>query len=572
MQGLLTGSKDGEPVPELGEVVAGEAWSIGGALHVESERRRFADKRIAWAWVTAPGDVVPQRVVQSCVGGEHGVLLTDAGLVFTWGDNRYGQLGRTVSQLEEKNVPYIVSDLGDQEVVQVSCGKNHTVALTATHKLYCWGRNKKGQLGDPGKGIRDSVKPNQVVISRPNAEPERFSAVSCGDHSTIAVSMGGQVYLWGAALEAIYSKKMNTPDKVCELGTLARPRPPTEWRKPTVDVGFLKVLPEQEEKEGSVKKDREYLARQIADFASNIASTQDSIGKIKDAAAAEADGQVVGGAEKTEEDEGDLGIVEPAATLTAIQRQVAQLKDKRVTAERSKASADIKLTHIRTQLGLLESQAIHLTREVDTILQQQAQSRGHMPIAEKRRLESRLANLREFQEANQNTRMTLMDERAVIEKERAASRKAIEQADADLKNREKRQKVITDLAQQNASSAGQSDANPILESGRRFCHDISRTQIEVEKLHKDKDKVPDYRSAKDKLVKAEHETHIIEEKLQELEAIPGGEVGGLEIAFVKELVGDLLTLRRDLIHYYQQRLMTLDADCDPFFTVPEPKL
>mmetsp|Transcript_13343 Transcript_13343/g.29671 ORF Transcript_13343/g.29671 Transcript_13343/m.29671 type:complete len:572 (+) Transcript_13343:30-1745(+) len=570
MQGLLTDSNDGEPVLELGQVIAGEAWSIGGALHVESERRRFADKHIAWARVTAPGDTVPQRVVQSCVGGEHGVLLTDAGLVFTWGDNRYGQLGRTVSQLEEQNVPYIVSELSDQEVVQVSCGKNHTAALTATHKLYCWGRNKKGQLGD-AKGIRDSVKPNQLVIVRANAEQERFSAVSCGDHSTIAVSMGGQVYLWGAALESIYAKKMNTPDKVCELGTLPRPRVPGEWKKPTVDVGFLKVLPEQQEKEGTVKKDRDYLSRQIADFASNIASTQDSIGKIKDAAAGEADGPAVGGADKAEEDEGDLGIVEPAATLTAIQRQVQQLKNSRVTAERSKASADIKLTHIRTQLSLLESQAIHLTREVDTILQQQAQSRGHMPVAEKRRLESRLANLREFQEANQNTRMTLMDERAVIEKERAASRKSIEQADADLKNREKRQKVITDLAQQNAGSAGQTDANPILESGRLFCHDISRTQMEVEKLHKDKDKVPDYRSAKDKLVKAEHETHIIEEKLHELEAVPGGEVGGLEIAFVKELVGDLLALRRDLIHYYQQRLMTLDADCDPFFAVAKPK-
>eukprot|EP00435_Cladocopium_sp_Y103_P033017 s2374_g8.t1 len=40
-------------------------------------------------------------VLQVSLGKEHGVLLSDAGIAFTWGDNRYGQLGRAPVLKEE---------------------------------------------------------------------------------------------------------------------------------------------------------------------------------------------------------------------------------------------------------------------------------------------------------------------------------------------------------------------------------------------------------------------------------------------------------------------------------------
>ena len=38
------------------------------------------------------GDV-SGSVMQVCLGAKHGILLTDEGLVYTWGENSYGQLG-----------------------------------------------------------------------------------------------------------------------------------------------------------------------------------------------------------------------------------------------------------------------------------------------------------------------------------------------------------------------------------------------------------------------------------------------------------------------------------------------
>jgi len=43
------------------------------------------------------------RVIQVCVGSQHGILLSDAGITFTWGDNRYGGGSRNGLDFEEES-------------------------------------------------------------------------------------------------------------------------------------------------------------------------------------------------------------------------------------------------------------------------------------------------------------------------------------------------------------------------------------------------------------------------------------------------------------------------------------
>merc|ERR1712228_336827 len=88
-----------------------------------------------------------QRVLKVCLGAEHGILLTDAGIACTWGDNRYGQLGRRPRRKEENGQPYPVVDLQHEEIIQVASGHHHCVALTAQGLVFAWGRNKSGQVG-----------------------------------------------------------------------------------------------------------------------------------------------------------------------------------------------------------------------------------------------------------------------------------------------------------------------------------------------------------------------------------------------------------------------------------------
>ena len=43
--------------------------------------------------------------------------------------------------------PQLVDDLSKEEVIKVSCGAFHTLALTSDGKLYAFGQDKYGKLG-----------------------------------------------------------------------------------------------------------------------------------------------------------------------------------------------------------------------------------------------------------------------------------------------------------------------------------------------------------------------------------------------------------------------------------------
>ena len=69
----------------------------------------------------------------------------DLGEVYTWGDNSVGQLGYKDPKLI--SWPLYVENLKGVDIASVACGRHHTLALTSDGQLYSWGSNKFGQLG-----------------------------------------------------------------------------------------------------------------------------------------------------------------------------------------------------------------------------------------------------------------------------------------------------------------------------------------------------------------------------------------------------------------------------------------
>jgi alpha-tubulin suppressor-like RCC1 family protein len=91
------------------------------------------------------GPVPSLRSVASLSSGfEHSCAVTHAGRVYCWGRNNIGQLGdgTTTYSVEAHEVVNL------NDVVQVSCGREHSCALTSDGSVYCWGSNAKGELGD----------------------------------------------------------------------------------------------------------------------------------------------------------------------------------------------------------------------------------------------------------------------------------------------------------------------------------------------------------------------------------------------------------------------------------------
>ena len=69
------------------------------------------------------------------------LLLVSGGFLFSWGDNRNGQLGIGKSN-PVHNLPEHVSSLFGVPFALICAGGYHSFALSLSGALFSWGRNK----------------------------------------------------------------------------------------------------------------------------------------------------------------------------------------------------------------------------------------------------------------------------------------------------------------------------------------------------------------------------------------------------------------------------------------------
>jgi alpha-tubulin suppressor-like RCC1 family protein len=119
------------------------------------------------------------------IAGGHGhtVVLTPDGRVFTWGWNQYGQLGDGTTIT--RTAP---TDTGLTDVVAVAAGVWHTIVLKADGTVWTFGDNALGQLGDGTLTVRTS--PVQVPLTS-------VVAIAAGQHHSMALQADGTVWTWG---------------------------------------------------------------------------------------------------------------------------------------------------------------------------------------------------------------------------------------------------------------------------------------------------------------------------------------------------------------------------------------
>ena len=120
-------------------------------------------------------------------GWTHSAVVKD-GRVWTWGDNAYGQLGQPDAGRSLR--PRLVAGVGNVVAVAASW---HTLALTADGQVYAWGRNTYGQLGNGRFGL-ESKETGPVRI----AGLADIVAISAGWDHSLALTRSGQVYAWGS--------------------------------------------------------------------------------------------------------------------------------------------------------------------------------------------------------------------------------------------------------------------------------------------------------------------------------------------------------------------------------------
>jgi alpha-tubulin suppressor-like RCC1 family protein len=122
-------------------------------------------------------------------GCRHSLALTTKGHVLAWGFGGDGELGigSTLSAPE----PVRVTLPKGTKVKGISAGAGHSLAFTGTGRLYAWGFNGDGELGDGTTTNRDTP----VRVKLPKRTKVTLTAAGLG-HS-LARTSTGKVLAWG---------------------------------------------------------------------------------------------------------------------------------------------------------------------------------------------------------------------------------------------------------------------------------------------------------------------------------------------------------------------------------------
>lgn len=119
------------------------------------------------------------------IGYNHGCAVLANGRLFCWGDNSAGQIGD--GSITDRPVAVAVAD--GMAVRQIVAGALHTCALTTAGETWCWGTNRWSQLGSGSPASR----PTPAIVP---GLPPFVDLVSGADH-LCGRTAGGSVYCWG---------------------------------------------------------------------------------------------------------------------------------------------------------------------------------------------------------------------------------------------------------------------------------------------------------------------------------------------------------------------------------------
>ncbi|EGG14150.1 ankyrin repeat-containing protein [Cavenderia fasciculata] len=125
-------------------------------------------------------------------GGNFALMLTDTGMIYSWGLCSYGKLGQYSKN--DCPIPSQIMELKNKQITQIACGKDHSLALDEIGCVYAWGNGAGGRLG---LNKTDVVSLPTMVAHFP--DQVKVVGIACGQDHSMAVCQDGRVFSWGQA-------------------------------------------------------------------------------------------------------------------------------------------------------------------------------------------------------------------------------------------------------------------------------------------------------------------------------------------------------------------------------------
>ncbi|PWY70982.1 BTB domain and ankyrin repeat protein, partial [Aspergillus heteromorphus CBS 117.55] len=167
----------------------------GGRLGTGDESTRFSFVCIE------TGGLANRKVVSVALGQDHTLAITDRGEIFSWGSNKFGQLGYSLPRSNNRddvpiqNAPRQIFNPFKKEVILGAAASSiHSVVFT-TSGLYTFGKNE-GQLGlvdSDARSLETQTTPRRVGASLFSAPIQSVSAI---DQATVVLLQNHEVWVF----------------------------------------------------------------------------------------------------------------------------------------------------------------------------------------------------------------------------------------------------------------------------------------------------------------------------------------------------------------------------------------
>ncbi|MDZ7814563.1 MAG: hypothetical protein U5N86_00755 [Planctomycetota bacterium] len=139
------------------------------------------------------------NVLAISAGWFHNLALCEDGSLWAWGNNSSGQIGNGKGGEEDSKelLPVRVrKPEGMGNVVAISAGAAHNLALCEDGSLWAWGNNSSGQIGNAKGGEVYSKEFLPVPVRKPE-DMGNIVTISAGALHNLALCEDGSLWAWG---------------------------------------------------------------------------------------------------------------------------------------------------------------------------------------------------------------------------------------------------------------------------------------------------------------------------------------------------------------------------------------
>ncbi|MCB9091331.1 MAG: putative Ig domain-containing protein [Halobacteriovoraceae bacterium] len=173
-------------------------WGSNGAnINVSGQASYTAAMPTPTQLVDMSGFALTNDFIKTSNSHSHVCAIHSSGRMFCWGQGTLGQLGDGLSANSETPVEIDMSAHAEiNDFIDVATSGSTTCGVHSGGKIFCWGTENYGQLGQGGATSETSATPVEIDMTVP-VESNDFIKVIAGYNINCGIHSGGKLFCWG---------------------------------------------------------------------------------------------------------------------------------------------------------------------------------------------------------------------------------------------------------------------------------------------------------------------------------------------------------------------------------------